>query len=763
MRLTTIFFFSIFSWTQAFSQSPIYVSSTATGANDGSSWPDAYTSLTAGLANSSFGDEVWVSAGTYTPWDASDLSFELPSGVKLYGGFTGTEISLMERDWEANPTILSGKIDDQTFSKIVLLITDPDTSTLVDGFAIQKAIDYDQVPCSEMYPCHSGGVEVRFNTQGTGFGLSLRNCILRDNHTNQGAGMSVLGEGVSYHLLMENCRIEDNWAYFGSGGIHIVGGGESIVIRECSFISNYTLDGSGGIFIYDNELDALSIQLFSCSFEDNYIDAGGGGGFGLTASGALTELIIDSCNFIGNDVGLPWSIESAGNGGALFLDLTSEEYAYPLVVRNSLFVDNYAVFDGGAIKIYFNQAQIENCIFIGNEAGRKGGGISSKSTSFMNLTHNTFVGNKSGEGGAAMNMWRGEYFITNCLFHGNITDPEDHILHLNNVQVYAKNNSFDVADCDSVYVETGPVAIVFDCATSNLFNIAPQFIDEAAGDYRLDYCSPLIDAGDRAIVEQLGIQTDIAGVARIINGAPDIGAYENDDVLVNLLTQDLSCSGEPDGLALVAPAGGQPPWTVEWSTGANDLSIDGLTPGSYWVSLTDANACTRYWEFEIGEATPIEAQFEVTDAWSNSSIDGAIDLEQISGGNPPYSYNWNTEDTTSSLHDLSPGEYSLTITDNSDCDTTLVFNVGIINGISVIQQKAIRLYPNPGRDRLWIESLPPGTQWQLFDAIGRLQMQGQAHENRFSVQTTELPKGVYFFRFYHSTWSSSFYANWVKM
>lgn len=202
---------------------------------------------------------------------------------------------------------------------------------------------------------------------------------------------------------------------------------------------------------------------------------------------------------------------------------------------------------------------------------------------------------------------------------------------------------------------------------------------------------------------------------------------------------------------------------MEWSTGSNDFSIDELEPGSYWVSLTDANACSRYWEFEIAEATPIEAQFEVTDAWSSSSMDGAIDLEQISGGNPPYTYNWDTGDTTSSLHDLFPGQISLTITDISDCDTILVFNVGTINGVRAIQHEAIRLYPNPGQDCLWIEALPSGTKWQLFDAMGRLQIQGQAHERRFSVQTTALPKGVYFLRFYHSTWSSGFYLNWVKM
>jgi len=770
MRRIIIFSFAFFCWFPAFSQGPIYVSLAASGANDGSSWADAYTSLADGLDNASFGDEVWVRAGTYTPWDTPGLSFELPSGVKLYGGFDGTESSLAERDWEANPTILSGNINGQEYSKIVLLITDPDTSTLADGFTIQDAADFDPIPCSEMYPCHSGGVELQFNTPGTGFGFTLRNCILRDNHTNQGAGMSVLGGGVPYHLLMENCRIEGNWANFGTGGLFIVDGGENIMVRECSFLSNYSVwGGGGGIFIYDTAFDALSIHLSSCLFEDNYIDNGGGGGIGILTSSMQTEITIDSCIFLENNIGIPGNIESAGIGGAIYMYLKSIELIYPppVVVRNSSFIQNYAIFDGGAICLYSNQARIENCTFIRNKAGRKGGGIFFHSTIedslSVSLTHDTFVGNESDEGGEAINIRDGKYFITNCLFHGHETGPEDHIINIYDALVFAENNFFDVSNCDSVYVEEGVGGSVFDCAATNVFGLDPQFKDEAAGDYRLDYCSPLIDAGNRSVVEQLGIQTDIAGVDRIINGAPDIGAYENDDVLMNLFTQDISCPGETDGLAQVAPAGGQPPWTVEWSTGSNGFSIDSLQSGSYWVSLTDANACTRYWEFEIGEATPIEAQFEVTDAWSSNSMDGAIDLEQISGGNPPYTYNWNTGDTTSSLYDLSPGAYSLTISDSHGCDTTLAFIVGTINGILDFKGEEIRLYPNPGQDCLWIEALFPGARWQIFDAMGRLQMQGWSREKRFSVQTAELPEGVYFIRFYHSNGASGFFVKWVKV
>src|SRR5262249_14970416 len=90
----------------------IYVKASATGANDGSNWTNAYTSLQSALSVASNGAEIWVATGTYLPTSGTDrsASFTLKSGVAVYGGFAGTETLLSQRNWATNVAILSGDI-----------------------------------------------------------------------------------------------------------------------------------------------------------------------------------------------------------------------------------------------------------------------------------------------------------------------------------------------------------------------------------------------------------------------------------------------------------------------------------------------------------------------------------------------------------------------------------------------------------------------------------------------------------------------------
>ncbi|MDF9828674.1 hypothetical protein M2447_002802, partial [Ereboglobus sp. PH5-10] len=83
----------------------VYVSTTGSDENDGSSWATAVASVQHAI-NNCFDNEVWIASGTYVPVDRPNggneadnrtKHFSLRNNVAVYGGFAGTETSLGER------------------------------------------------------------------------------------------------------------------------------------------------------------------------------------------------------------------------------------------------------------------------------------------------------------------------------------------------------------------------------------------------------------------------------------------------------------------------------------------------------------------------------------------------------------------------------------------------------------------------------------------------------------------------------------------
>lgn len=135
----------------------------------------------------------------------------------------------------------------------------------------------------------------------------------------------------------------------------------------------------------------------------------------------------------------------------------------------------------------------------------------------------------------------------------------------------------------------------------------------------------------------------------------------------------VNCTGANTGAAYVVATGGTAPYTYKWSNYRTDNVIKNMPAGSYSVIVTDSKACAFIKQIIIGEATPIELQAQI-DAPSCGNTNGKIQVNTI-GGSTPYTYIWNTGETTNTISDKNTGVYTVTITDNKGCTKTSSFEL----------------------------------------------------------------------------------------
>ena len=134
---------------------------------------------------------------------------------------------------------------------------------------------------------------------------------------------------------------------------------------------------------------------------------------------------------------------------------------------------------------------------------------------------------------------------------------------------------------------------------------------------------------------------------------------------------NVDCFGNATGSIDISVAGGTAPYSYLWNTGSTFVDLTGLTFGSYSLTVTDTLNCTEVITIEITQPTgPLEATLLATDVSCFGDSTGALDAS-VSGGTFPYTYLWNTTDTTEDLTGLSIGTYSITVTDTNACTFTI--------------------------------------------------------------------------------------------
>jgi hypothetical protein len=130
------------------------------------------------------------------------------------------------------------------------------------------------------------------------------------------------------------------------------------------------------------------------------------------------------------------------------------------------------------------------------------------------------------------------------------------------------------------------------------------------------------------------------------------------------------CNGASTGSIDLTVSGGVSPYTYSWTGGATTQDRSGLGVGTYTVTVTDANGCTKTLSATITETSPLVLTETHVDVLCNGSATGSIDLS-VSGGSSPYTYSWTGGATTQDRSGLASGTYTVTLTDANNCTKSL--------------------------------------------------------------------------------------------
>jgi len=406
--------------TSAFGRT-IYVKQTSATSVDGNSWASAYSNLQTAIDNANSGDQIWVCAGIYKPTKFSDenavtdprsRSFMLKGGVAIYGGFSGNENLLNQRNSALNPVILSGDFNSNDSTS-----WPPDSSRSENAYHVAVALKqvglilldgifftggnanntiYEQpengsVIPSGAYPhCEGSGLLAAWSN------LSINNCTFEKNISSFGGSLWLYGGapyyGATYYALISNSKILNNLQTDpGSCGAIKVKDNISVRISNTTFTGNKASNGGGVSSGVEDDSYAPRITILKCVFNENqarinpdsdlsgYLDNGEGGAIFVSDN---AKLYIASCAFIDNRVdpnNLPSVRDNGmlvGMGGAICANDAGE-----IKIATSIFKGNRAEWAAGAIRVacYSGNSARGSCEIyfctISENISRWGGGI----------------------------------------------------------------------------------------------------------------------------------------------------------------------------------------------------------------------------------------------------------------------------------------------------------------------------------------------------------------------------------------------------
>lgn len=447
-------------------QNIYHVNIAATGAGTGASWTDAFTDLQTALGIAGYGDQVWVAQGIYFPTYGTDRnrSFHLPLGVSLYGGFSGLETALEQRNIAANLTVLSGDIGEpgvQTDNSYhVVTIFGGDSLTILDGFTITRG---QSGGSSDPFPLEFGGgllvladavapvaspvisnCRFEYNRANSGGGIAcvandpyrcipeIQNCFFKRNRGEQYGG-SIYKKGRNLDnkpFRLYNCIFEDNYCFSFAGGVAVTNPSGVVQFKKCQFIRDSSRLESGGIYVQTDDYN-VRYEVDSCLFTANYsfISAGGFSHINMGYGADSVSLIVTNSRFFVNRT-------FTGSGTGVSTAIAGLLKYHYVLVQDSYFESNYTQNGGSGIHIQGSggtvfDVNVDRCYFLGNAVnGTDGAGAFLYQSSSVNgdINRNTISNCVFAYNDGAIASFAGEPGVTdtrvvNCTFYRNNKIP----------------------------------------------------------------------------------------------------------------------------------------------------------------------------------------------------------------------------------------------------------------------------------------------------------------------------------------------------
>jgi hypothetical protein len=712
-----------------------HVNPTATGQNNGINWVNAFTNLHDALVVAQDGDEVWVTQGVYHPSETGNrsMAFEPWSGVRLYGGFVGTETQLADRPADGK-SILDGDIgtpnDSLDNSYNLVYLYHPDSTTLIDGFVFRNAVAnnpdgtngqpglsgaalYIDGANSIAYPlirncqfmnntAQRDGGAVYINGAGTGsVSPGFEKCVFRANRCSNGQGGALFKNGASWwdrEKDFDDCQFYGNQAFRG-GCIFILESErtDTFALWNCTFDEN--TGNSGTVFyIPVSRLNNVNTyKFFNCIFSNNSFQH-------MTINQNFTpgdiNIIFYSCIFknVKGSVTSQYEIVAIGHLFSNFENCTIENSKISIglntngivsnlvqqnILNNNLIRSNervrFTFLELGNPKIYNNTiVNSELILFAGKGA---------------NLQNNLFYRSKISFTGVEDSL-----FVNNCTFTSDTTENTsfdkdlkvkisntifDKVVNYKDVTgpqyipgfVFENTDSITLTNClfsDSIHNDWVIYKDPSRYDSTTLFETNPLFRNPAAQDYRLSACSPAINAGSNVAVNSPGLLTDLNGDPRIQEGVVDIGAYEHTFTPgPSNLQVDAVCHNKGQGAINWTLGGGCSPIQYAWTDaqGNSGTRLDSLPAGAYQFTFTDARGRINQQTILVPASAPTVAIGGDTLLCGSGSTG---ELTALPGGmlQMPLTFHWNNGEVQPTIGGLSTGLYTVTLTDAAGCADT---------------------------------------------------------------------------------------------